>query len=436
MSRNIFSTWSRIFTRRIPHDNLNWIPNFVLKSRYNVVHWDQLLLQDLIEWRISWNTATTMIKDWNDVWSNVKKWSSISEFVQKMLWQDTSLPIKDLRILFENSENINFMSNPSMRKLFFGDPTSNVWENTGGRIWNWFNRKVYTPTNSFSEDIKVLEWFFAWKDGASSLFETLSTKQQSFVKQILESWDFKNMRNLKDLLDNVKNYDLSWLSDVEISRLVWELVDHTDKLWDLWKINQVAQDIHTNPSVVIDRWDTIPDWLSPTAKAIDDDLLYVRENIMGQFDNIDDLPQAARTKVQEIDNFRTALQTMNDTEVDRLSRLLWEFKGPTWWMWDAIEQLTLLRKIQKASVWKVLDTWILDVHWNPITKNFDDIVKNMNGEDLKALCRQLGISDDALEPLAKTFKAINESNVHRLVWTTDEFFEAMCKLMKYFTKLT
>ncbi len=70
---NLFSLARNIkgkVIRRMPNKNLNFMPNWLLSSRYNIPHGDQLLFQDIIEGKINGEKAQRLIKKGNSQWKH------------------------------------------------------------------------------------------------------------------------------------------------------------------------------------------------------------------------------------------------------------------------------------------------------------------------------------------------------------------------------
>lgn len=426
---NIFSTLWHVkwVPMRLLENNLNNWPDFLIKARYDVPHWDQLLLQDLIEWKISWNPAERVIKDWNIRWHNVQKSGSTSEFIQKMLWKDAaSIKTQYFDILFDNWCDIDFMSNPSIRKMFFGEPTAEAWDTTGGRIINWFKRKKYTPDLSFENNIKVLEEFLVWQNGTTSVFKTLTPNQQIFVKQLIKNGEFKSLEEVKAFLNNVKNYNLDGLDEAKITKLVEELIEHTDELGDVTKINKRISD--AGSEIIIDPARMLPE-ANPHFKSLSDDLDVVEAQITKNR-NLDDLTNIEKKQLSEISEFKKTLGTMDEKELERTVELLWQFKKEKG-LAGAIDEFTTLRKLEGKFCDIPLPDWS-----GVVRKNFDEILKTMDVDGLKALGKQAGLGDDVIEPLADTFRAISRSKITKAFWSLDEMADVFKTFMKVFGKLT
>ena len=415
---------------RLWQKDLNRWPNWAVRARYDINHGDQLLLQDLIEWKISWDSATRVVQKWNKSRTNLKlkdqQARSISKFIQDMMWQaEWSMPWKYIEMLFNNDEGIVFMKNPSLRKMVFWEPSSNVWEHTTWRIKRSFRKKTYTTTG-FTNSCEALEEFMLWVNGKSSICKSLSAEQKSFAKQLLENWNFKEIGDVKTFLSNIKNYDLKWFSDRRISNLVLEFIDHTDELGNMTKVQEKITKIRALPDV----WGT----LSDAAKLLDEDLSYVEKSIKEMFDNIDEIPIETKNRLNEIEEFKSAIKDMDAVEVDRLSTLLWKFKGTQWSLETAMEQLTAINRLK----WKSIT--ILELSWSTKTYNFDDILKNLDNFDINEIRRfkgkNLWVSDELIDSLATTLKTISDTNAQKMIGSSDEIFEAIWKLAKYLAALT
>ena len=415
--RNIFSTASRIGTRRIPYKSLDNIPESLLRIRYNIQNWDQLLLQDLIEWKIYWDKATRLIQRWNKDWAHLewKRGNSISEFVQKMIWKDAaSMSGANIDILLNNKWDIAFMRNPKLREMFFDWPSITAADRAKS-VRDWCLRKTYKPI-WFPNKIWALKDFMVWVGGKNSIYETLSTTQKKFAKQILETGEFNKIEEVEAFVHNVKNYNLDRLDDSQISHLAEELGKHTDDLGDATKINskidnmieaKLAEKLKNNAHY----------------KKIIDDLNLEESRIRARGESI-----AGKNQLDNISDFKKALTAMDDAELERTAVLLWEFKK--WWnVWDAISQLTVLRKLEG----KIIDT--VDDAGNPIKKSIDDIIKNLDIKNLKK-CKWLWISDEALDSLVETFEAIHKIHIQKSIWSADEILQTVKVLFKLVAKAT
>jgi len=410
--------------RRVYAESLNKLPNTLLKARYNISNGDQLLLQDLIEWKISGDKATKIIEKWNDSWLKIRwdrKANSIAEFMQKMLWMDaTIMPAKHINLLFNNNADIVFMRNPNLRKMIFWEPKISAFEQWKA-IWNWYRKKIYNPLD-FGK-VEVLENFVLWKWWSSSIFETLSQEQKVFAKQMMESGNFKTIEEVKDFANNVKKYNLSWLDNTKIGHLVEELINHTDELSDVAKIEGRINHIVSNANIS----EALKNNRHFNALMSD---LNEAENVIKRFwSNQAQIDE----QLADVSEFRKSLWNMDVKEIERTSELLTAFKWEHWSISHAIEQFTTLRKLE----WKVIDTWLLDSSWKQIKRNIDDIIKSMDFDGLRKLKgKNLWASDDAIESLAKTLERVKKSKVLKLSDNADEILKWVKTFVKLLAKIS
>jgi hypothetical protein len=422
----MFAVWRRskwAVMRRIYAENLNKFPNILLKARYNIAHGDQLLLQDLIEWKISWDNATKIIENWNDSWLKIKgdkKAASISDFIQKMFWKsDTALPAKYIDILFNNKADIVFMRNLNLRKMIFWEPSISWVENVKV-IWNWYRKKIYNLWD-FSK-VEALEDFMLSKWWNSSIFETLSKKQQTFAKLMMETGNFKTIEELKSFTQNVKKYNLEWLDETKIIHLVEGLIDHTDELSDTAKIEMRIKNVKN-----ITEWQ-VDNTIKPAQELLDNPHY---KKLQSDIDSeISSLEMTKKWETEWSAKFK---------QIDEQIKKLKEFKN----------------NVNRASVQEVESLeWIYETlvkvkKWKGFFDNVDSIAKlvwedsdilhkalnELNWDELKRVIKQLqmenkltDISDDAITSLTKFLSEIKAKNILKS-WDT------LVPILKNFIKL-
>ncbi len=218
----------------------------------------------------------------------------------------------------------------------------------------------------------------------------------------------------------VKNYD----SSLEIRRAISESAS-IEELRRVAEQSNVPEKIRNNPHY----------------KRLSSDLdLLERHTLRGR--NIDDLADSERQVLDNISGLRDAIKKMEDPkDLERTAELLTEFKWWKWWMswlWHAVEQFTTLSKLEG----KVIDTWILDASDNPVKKNLDDILKNMDFAELRTYKSKIlwlwisDVSDEAIESLAKTFEAIKKSRVLKFNDCMKEIRNAIKTLVKCLAKVS
>ncbi len=182
------------------------MPNWLLSSRYNISHGDQLLFQDIIEGKINGEKAQRLIKKGNSQWQHGKGVNSLSEFIQKVAGKsDTELPAKQLQILFNNDAQISFTKNKSLRDLFFRQEKIGAWEQTKS-IWNGYRQKTYTPSGF--HHVEILEKFMAGEAGQTSPFAKLTKNQQFLFRELVDQGKFTKIEELDAILKNIDNINL------------------------------------------------------------------------------------------------------------------------------------------------------------------------------------------------------------------------------------
>ena len=435
---NIFSVaWTTRWKvmRRVYKENLNGFPDWLLWSRYNIANGDQLLLQDLIEWKIHWDTATRLIKKWNKNWSNLAegkatKANSIAEFVQKMMGSDTtSMSAKHLNILFNNKFSgeldIVFMRNPSLRKMIFGEPKISMFEQWKS-IWNGYRKKIYNPIG-FS-NIEVFEEFVIGKNWRTAIFETLSKEQKSFAKQLLEWGQFTKIEDVKWFLGNVKKLRLDWFDDVKIARLVEELIENTEEFSDLTKVE--ARILNIKNGVVADevlksKYSIFSD--IDTQKA---ELSSLRDKSYTDLDELDKRLKSVTEGSSEYDSIKSqmdliewkitkqekAISNLNDFEKELLSwgeNKILKVREVVDKLWSknftkAMENMAVLAKLEdlKYSSWEKA--------WQKIYSNLSDVIEKFDFDELKRLWVHF---DDVWWETAVKWLKTAISDIRKLKWT-------------------
>jgi hypothetical protein len=192
--------------RRMSNKNLNFMPNWLLSSRYDIPHGDQLLFQDIIEGKVNGETAQRLIKKSNAQWKYGKGLNSLSEFIQKVAGKsDTELPAKQLQVLFNNDAKISFTKNKSLRDLFFRLEKISTWEQTKV-VRNGYRQKIYTPSGF--HHVEMLEKFMAGTSGQSSPFMKLSENQKYLFRELVYEGKFTKIEELSAIIKNIDKINL------------------------------------------------------------------------------------------------------------------------------------------------------------------------------------------------------------------------------------
>ena len=124
------------------------------------------------------------------------------------------------------------------------------------------------------------------------------------------------------------------------------------------------------------------------------------------------------TEVDNLIEFRKVLWNMTPKELEQSAELLAAFKWEKGTIWNAIEQLTLLKKLK----WKAV-----------VGENLDEILKTMDFRKLRKLkwWKISWVTDEAIEWLAKAFETIKKSKIQKLF---DNIWSAIRRAIKTFIK--
>lgn len=428
----------------MPNKNLNFMPNWLLSSRYNISHGDQLLFQDIIEGKINGEKAQRLIKKGNSQWKHGEWINSLSEFIQKVAGKtDTELPAKQLQILFNNDAQISFTKNKSLRDLFFRQGKIGAWEQTKS-IWNGYRQKIYTPSGF--HHVEILEKFMAGEAGQTSPFAKLTKNQQLLFKELVDQGKFTKIEELGAILKNIDSINLENVEIWKISRLASELGASLDDFLDPAKLqNKITASLQKplDQTVIADEaLDAASEALRK--KPIFNDLWEQKRLLDAELERLQQLPNKSsvdqvrinklQTQLTELENFEKQLLNWGEEMVDQTSELLTLLKkGGN--LSAAIEQLELLKKLEgEKFVSSVIDP--KTGKW--IERSLDEVIKNLDDVAIRSLKGKIsGVSDDALENLAKTFADIKVAqNAKKLFSNADEFLTGVKTMIKIFAKVT
>lgn len=323
--------------RRMPMSNLDWVP--WLKWRYDIPHGDQLLLQDLIDWKISWQKATEILSVWNSkrVKLKDKKLWSVSGFMQIMFDKsDVAMPASHIDALF-NSE-VRFMRNETLRELVFWKEKTTYIQMTWWRLINWYCRKTYPYVDI--KNASLIEKFMKW---APSSYQKLTKQQQELFAKIIEGWDFRDITNLENLTKNI--------NQIQVNNL------------NAKQLNQLANELCTN------MWELEYSNLSKIQKRIGNILAGAVEEIKPTAELLNN---ASYKQLNQ--SIEARLKTLRDLK-DRPNISEWRLSKVE----KEIEELTnFQRRINGASLWEIDD--IRDIYnifskWDNFVENIDVITK-------------------------------------------------------------
>lgn len=425
--------------RRTPTKSLNLLPIWLLSRRYDIPRGDQLLFQDIIEGKIRGDKAQRLIQKSNSLWEHGKWLNSLSEFMQKVAGKsDTELPAKQLQVLFNNDAQILFTKNKSLRELFFRLEPIWPWDQTK-MLWNGYRQKIYTPSGF--HHVEILEKFMAGEAGHSSSFAKLTEKQKRFFEELIYQWKFTKIEDLNALVKNVDKINLDKVELWKISHLAGKLSESLSDFDDMAKLNNKiasvgSESVNDGGKVVDDAVEATTDVLkkSPLGSDLGEQkrLLNVELERLRKLPSKTSVDQARLTKLEqqltELENFEKQLLNSGEEVVNQASELLTLLKK---WknLNTAIEQLDLLKKLDG----------LVDANGNKVVSNLDDVIKNLDDTTILSLKgkKLSGVSDDALELLAKTFSEIKiAKNTKKLFANADELLTGIKTMIKVFAKIT
>ena len=435
--------------RRMSNKNLNFMPNWLLSSRYDIPHGDQLLFQDIIEGKVNGETAQRLIKKSNAQWKYGKGLNSLSEFMQKVAGKsDTELPAKQLQVLFNNDAKISFTKNKSLRDLFFRLEKISTWEQTKV-VRNGYRQKIYTPSGF--HHVEMLEKFMAGTSGQSSPFMKLSENQKYLFRELVYEGKFTKIEELSAIIKNIDKINLEKIERWKISRLAKELSQSLSDFNDISALNtKVSSSLERPLTQFIDDGGRLTDEAVETTtqtlknNPIFNDLGEQKKLLDMELKRLDQLPtktsvdQARLTKLEqqltELENFEKQLlqwweKTVNETS--ELLTLLKKWKNLN----TAIEQLNLLKKLEGE---KFMSNIIDPKTWKGFESSLDDVIKSLDEAAIRSLKgnKVSGVSDDALEALAKTFADIKiAKNTKNLFVNADDILKGVKMMVKIFAKM-
>ena len=395
---------------------LKWSMKNLNKSVNKLIHWEfldwlnYLLSAWLWTWIvISWAWVICMMKTlWKQWFWLAKTWAKIAVLPVSLTieWLTKIKPVRDA------VDRINY-------------PLKFWWKDWPKKLMNLLkNEKISLSKASDIAKRHTLDPFVSenteviWKDFFHIDDRSKSIKHMVFDKLVSESsntavWAsyLQTIKSDDDLYETlVRNYD----SSLEIRRAISETAP-------IDELKRVAE------------WSNLPEFIKGNARykwKIDELDLEVKKIRAMAWDNPS---SAARKQLDNISEFKRGLSEMEPKEIERTLELLSEFERESRTLWWAIDQFTILRKLNG----KFLDTWIVDQSWNPIRKSIDDIIKNMDFSELRKCKWKIAwVSDAAIESLAKTFESIKKSQVLKFSDNIDEIAQVVKTLVKIFAKAT
>ena len=148
---------------------------------------------------------------------------------------------------------------------------------------------------------------------------------------------------------------------------------------------------------------------------------------------LSELPRPYKKQLNNLSDFRKSLSKMDPKEVERISELLTKFKWK-WvsWLWNAIDQLTVLSKLEHQTI-DLIDPST----WKAVKTNLDDIVRNMDFVELRKCKWGIAwVGDEAIESLAETFEAIKKSKILKFSDNVDDIANSIKALVKFLAKVS
>ena len=421
-------TWN--IMRRTSH--IGNLPNrILLNTRYNITHGDELLLQDILEWKISWIKAEQIVRTWKikrkHNLDNGKKYNSIQQFIRNVEGiGDTSVE-KNLRSIFTTHVNIgweeqeiSFMKNKTIRdKLLWGSEARWKWK----QWYNWYYKRDY---NILNEMLVRADNYWFWE--LSSKIDNLSEGQAKFLKWIVENWNFTNpAEELKGLFEYIDKIDLTGISEENLNKLIGELCNNTADLQKLEKIENRAQRLISvdNPKPgLID----IPEarlkepifWEIDNVKSELDDLLKNETDIAKQ--------NQLKKQISELEDFKKEMGTMEDDVFKRLNMIVDEFRS-SWTNKSLKEVITEVKKLQK--IMDIGDSLTVGwTGWMKATRSIEQILKDLDSNALRQAKNFHPEIADELESVAKIFEKLEIKNASKVLWNADEILKLIKTLVK------
>lgn len=301
--------------------------------------------------------------------------------------------------------------------------------------WEWWPKKLMALLKDGEISLSKASEIVRWNTLGTFLADTTETRRKDFFyitnnnenvtykifDKLITEWSntaawatyLQSIKSDKELYETlVNNYDIS----KEIRRAVSENAP-------IEELRRVAQESN------------IPELMRNNSyyKKIAKELSWERNRIIGRRE-FSELSNAERKQLDSITDFQKALATMDEKQIETTAELLWEFKR--WWsLSDAISQLAVLKKLDGKGI--IIDTWLLDSSGKPITKNLDDIIKEMNVAELRRCKWKISwVTDDAIESLAKIFENVKANKILKFSDNIDEIWKALKVLFKLVAKAT
>lgn len=420
LTGNVFRRTSHIYGLK---------PEILRHTRYNIEHWDELLFQDVLEWRIPWITAENIARKWCKKWKIVTdSQRSLESFIQKMSWERISLTEKQISDLFKTKVNIwgkefdiSFMKNETIRNKILVSTWNEWWWK---KPINWYYRRYY-DYSKIGENAKTL-WFwelFWWSDGGVSKIPNLSDNQLILLRKIVEDWNFTDpAKQLKSLFENIDKIDLKDVSEENLIKIIEELWSNPTELEDLSKIQNKVNKFKT---------------INIPPERLNQPIFWEIDNVKSELEDLmkNETNAAKKTQIQQqisqLEDFKRELWTIPDDEFKRMNGLIECFKD-TWTrktLSEVITEVTKLKKIMDTNGWSLkIWEWI----WpnGGQLRHINQIIKDLDAESLRKAKKYHPEIETQLEDIAKVFEQIKLKNTSNILWSADDILKWIKILVK------
>lgn len=435
--KTFFKTW----WRRIKNMTVIWVtpnmlrrtnhisimPDRLLRLRYDIPNWDNLLLQDLIEWNISGEQARRLVTSKHSKWVHQRKsYNSLGDFVIDIWWitDSATLSGQDILKLFNIKteikewetlvkHEISLWKNPVLRKYIFWEPEikKSPWQTI--KWWvNWYRKKTYDLWGVKTNLKRIwLDMFFLWEWKNEAIFVKLTEKQKYLVWNLLEMWKFKSESEIKDFIKMVtENYneaglDLEKLSLEDIKKLITELWKNTSELWDITKVTSKIDNIKLLTSERLNQ---------PIFGKINNTIEKLKL----------DLGDPNAKEIKQLENFKKEIESMPEDEFKKMNNLieLFERGEEQKNLSKVIDEITKLKKIMDKKTLKV---------WESSKIKIEEIIKNLDAESLRNAAKYHSDIKKELEEIADIFGRIDVKKIPKVLWSADDILRWVKILVKF-----
>ena len=398
------------------------MPIWMLKIRYNIEDGDKLLLQDILEWKISWTKAENIIKSWNRKRIYWDKLRSLEDFIEKMIWDPTweMLTKTQIRDLFKTELNIwwkkvkiEFMSNESIRKQILGKVT---WTEKHIKSWCYIRNYDYSKISDNLKEHGFAELFWwewwVWK------INSLSEFQLKLLKDIVEGCEFSNPeKQLKSLLNNIDKINLEGVSEEDLVKIIKELWENPPELEDLTKI-QERINLYKTKIIPAERINQPIFWKINTAE----------DELKAQLWKVTDEAKIRQIEdeIKALEDFKNDISGMPDADFKRINSLVECFQGS----WSKKSFREVIRDVERLKRIMEINWWEIKIEWKSL--KIDDIIKNIDTcpDVLRKAWKLYPEFKSDFETIAKVFDEIKLKNVKNLLWSADEILKSIKTLLK------